>query len=777
MVLAGLALLFSACGTPPLRVNTPGHDSGAVKPQDARSSVIQVPDAPATAPIRSSSMYPGTGQLVGGTSPPATGTAAPATGPAAPGTAPAGPATTAATVPSTPAAPAPAAPATPAASAAAPAAPQNGFQLSFTDVDINQVIASVLGEALGLNYSIDPSLKGTMSLRSSRSLTPEELLPALEAALRMQDIALVRVKDTYHVVPMKDAPRRVSGINQPADRRQPGYSIQIVSLEFTSAVEMEKVLQPFAPAGGVVKVDSARNVLVLAGSSQELATMLDVVKTFDVDWLAGMSYGFFALNYVDAKTVETELAEIFADPKSPLAGVVRLVPLARLNTILVITPQPKYLQSVETWIKRLDVGGTSAGRRIYVYDVQNGRAEDLAKSLNHILSLPTFGDDSTQSGRGYGNGGAQLGFGSGYGGSGSQTAGFGGSGGGFGSGGGTSGLSSGSSSGPGMGTSSQLNASQTPLPSNPTSGYQNNSAKAGDLRIVANNDSNSLLILATPAEFSVIEAALQRLDSPSRQVLIEASLAEVTLTDELRYGVQWSYNGKNGPVTLSDIASGRIAQSFPGLSFLFTGSTDISAVLNALESVTKVRVISSPKLVTLNNHEASLQVGDQVPITTQAAISTSNSEAPIVNSVQMRDTGVILQVTPRVNKNGLVQLDISQEVSNSIPTTTSNIDSPTIQERKLSSTVVVRNGDTVALGGLITENISRSRSGVPGLAKIPLLGALFRDTHDTKTRTELILLITPRVMRDDTEFQGVMDDLRGEFQSLKNVFQAAPPKH
>jgi general secretion pathway protein D len=234
--------------------------------------------------------------------------------------------------------------------------------------------------------------------------------------------------------------------------------------------------------------------------------------------------------------------------------------------------------------------------------------------------------------------------------------------------------------------------------------------------------------------------------------------------------VQWTFSGKNGPVTLSD--TGKIEQSFPGLSFLFTGSTNISAVLNALESVTKVRVISSPKLVTLNNHEAQLQVGDQVPVTTQSAVSTSASGAPIVNSVAMRDTGVILQVTPRVNKNGLVQLDISQELSNSVPTTTSNIDSPTIQERKLSTTVVVKNGDTVALGGLITENVTKSRSGVPYLSKIPALGGLFRDTHDTKTRTELILLITPRVMRDDAEFQDVMDDLRNEFQALKKVFKA-----
>jgi len=713
------ALTLSGCFTPPGRVTAPGHVTERAKDDGVQPNVIPVPDVSSSAPTRANALYAGTGQLTAG---PAETTQTPTPAPVTPN--------------------------------------DNGIQLAFTDVDINQVVGSVLGEALGLNYAVDPGVKGTMSLRSSRALSLEELLPALEAALRIQDLALVKVKDTYHVVPLKDAPRRVTSINPPSDRHEPGFAIEIVPLQFISAAEMDKLLQPFAPSGGVMKADEARNLLVLAGTSQELANMLDIVKTFDVDWLAGMSYGFFNLNYVDAKTVETELSAIFADPKSPLQGVIRLIPLPRLNTILVITPQPKYLQSVETWIKRLDIGGTTAGRRIYVYDVQNGRAEDLARSLNHILSLPTGGtEDFGSSTRGYSARG-----------SGSQF-----------SGGGGSGIGSGSN----LGAMSNLGSSNTNLAASgaggfPTAsanagsnGYQNGAGKSGDLRIVANNDSNSLMILANPAEFSVIETALKRLDAPSRQVLIEASLAEVTLTDELRYGVNWSFSGKNGPVTLSD--TGKIAQSFPGLSFLFTGSTNISAVLNALESVTKVRVISSPKLVTLNNHEAQLQVGDQVPVATQSSVSTSTSDAPIVNSVAMRDTGVILQVTPRVNKNGLVQLDISQEMSSSVPTTSSNIDSPTIQERKLSTTVVVRNGDTVALGGLITENITKSRQGVPYLSKVPVLGGLFRDTNDTKTRTELILLITPRVMRDDNEFQDVMDDLRNEFQSLKKVFKEPAP--
>ena len=706
--------IISGCIPAPVRVTMPGRAAAGV-PVPASDAPQNTEGAPAIAP-RPNMVFPGTGHLIG--------------------------------VPSRPAA------------TDSAATSKNGIQLSFTDVDITQVAASVLGEALRLNYSLDPSVKGTMSLRSTKPLSAEELLPAFEVALRVQDLAIVESNGIYRIVTVKDAPRRVSALS--VARHQVGFGIQVVPLDYTSATEMEKILQPFAPPGGVLKVDSARNLLLLAGSGQELDTMLDVVKTFDVDWLAGMSYGFYALNYVDAKTAVEELNDILADPKSPMAGLIRMVPLTRLNTILVISPQQKFLASVETWIKRLDVGGTSAGRRIYVYDVQNGRAEDLAKSLNRILSLPTGSDEPLQSKSSI----SERGLGSSLG---SQSS-----------------LSSGSSSPSGFGQAGSFGAAQgvpgafigngtsANLAGGAFSGDQISSSKQGDLRIVANNDNNALLVLATPAEFSVIEAALLRLDTPARQVLIEASLAEVTLTDQLKYGVQWNYNGKKGPVTLSDAATGAVSRSFPGLSYLFTGSTDISAVLNALEAITTVRVISSPKLVTLNNREAQLQVGDEVPVATQSAVSVTNPGAPIVNSVQMLDTGVILGVTPRVNKNGLVQLDITQEVSNSIPTTTSGIDSPTIQQRKLSTTVVVKSGDTIALGGLITENRTKSKSGVPYLQRVPLLGALFRDTNNETTRTELILLITPQVMRDDDEFQNVMDDLRDEFKSLKEVFKTKP---
>jgi general secretion pathway protein D len=459
-------------------------------------------------------------------------------------------------------------------------APKEGIQLAFTDTDINQVISSVLGEGLGLSYSIDPSVKGTISLRSSRPLTPAELLPALEAALRLQDLAIVESKGNYAVVPFKDASRRVGAFNA-SGRHQPGFSIQVVPLQFIGAPDMEKILAPLAPPGAVVRVDESRNLLLLAGTSDEQANMSEVIKTFDVDWLAGMSYAMFRLNYVDAKTAVSELSEIFADPKSPLTGVVRLVPLARLNSILAITPLQKYLPSVEEWIKRLDVGGTTPGRRIYVYDVQNGKAEDLAESLNHILSINSYSDAPRSPSSGSSAGSTASGnfsFGS--------TSG---------------GVAASGSGGP---FSASTNSTRT------SNENGTNALDTGNLRIVPNDESNSLLILATPTEFGTIEAALLRLDSPNRQVLIEASLAEVALTDELRYGVQWSYSTHDGPIVLSRASTGQVSTTFPGFSYLFTGSTDIRAALNALESITKVRVLSSPKLVTLNNHEAQLQVGD-----------------------------------------------------------------------------------------------------------------------------------------------------------------------
>lgn len=637
----------------------------------------------------------------------------------------------------------------------------NGYQLNFVDTDVATVVGAVLGDGLNLPYVVDPQVKGTMTLQAARPLSQEEVLAALESALRTQGAALISVDGVYHVVPAKDAARHITNL-QAVGTSAHGYGTYVVPLQYVGAAEMEKVLQPFAPEGGIIRVDEGRNTLLLAGTSQEISTLLNVVKTFDVDWLAGMSFGLYPLNYVDAKTLVGELDDVFTGGKSPLAGVVRFVPLTRLNAVMVVTPQPKYLQDAAAWIKRLDLGSTTPGRRIYVYDVQNAKADDLAASLSQILGLrdvggqsnapPPFvspGASANASGHtgSFGPAASSMSFGAGS----TQPYAM--------SGGASGTASSALSNAPGLTNNSRLGSN----------------LEQGGLSIVPNSDNNALMILASPSEFAVIEAALKRLDVLPIQVLIEASIAEVTLNDELKYGLQWSYKGPNGNITFSEASNGSISQQFPGLSFLYTGNVKIPAVLNALETLSNVKVLSSPKLMVLNNREATLEVGDQVPIAVQSSVATVGSNSPIVNSLELQQTGVILHITPRANKSGEVILEVSQEVSAVVPTTTSSLDSPTIQQRRLASTVSVRDGQTLALGGMIQETYSKAGDGIPFLRRIPLLGELFGSTDKKRTRTELIVLLTPHVIRSDAESAAAMEDLEEEFRGLQRDMRGLLP--
>jgi len=627
----------------------------------------------------------------------------------------------------------------------------DGFQLNFVDTDINAVVGAVLGDGLNLPYLVDPQVKGIISLQAQRALSADEVLAALEGALRIQGVAMIKVDNVYHIVPMKEAMRRVPGIQVP-DKLSHGFGVYVVPLQYVSAVEMQKTLQPFMSEGGVLRVDDGRNLLLVGGTRQEVSTLLNVIATFDVDWMAGMSFGLYPLEYVDAKTLSGELEEVFADEKSPINGVVRFVPLSRLNSLMVVTAQPKYLKDVESWIKRLDQNVSTPGRRIYVYDVQNSKADDLADALNQILGVRSSSSEthpqssssrSTQNsatGNAFSTQGAQ----------------------------GTSAMSNSFQAGTGSNSFPGGGGASAGTSSSPTTTAAKSAFESDGLRIVPSAENNSLLILASPSEFAVIDAALKKLDVLPIEVLIEASIAEVTLTKDLRYGLQWNYLSKKGPITYSE-NGGTIAQQFPGFSFLYTGSANISAVLNAMESLTKVHVLSSPKLVVLNNHEAALQVGNQVPIVTQSAVSTVGQNSPIVNSVDMKDTGVILRVTPRANVSGRVLLEVTQEVSDVIPTTTSSINSPTIEQRKFSSVVAVRDGETIALGGLITDSKTRTSSGIPFLREIPVLGNLFgSDDHNT-TRTELVVLITPHVIRTSDESEDAMEELRREFHDLHKL--------
>jgi len=620
--------------------------------------------------------------------------------------------------------------------------------LNFANAEIREVVDAVLGQALGLSYIIDPKVEGQVTARTSMPIPRKSVIPALENILALNGAALTYKDGIYKIVTIQEAATGLSSpiVGQRGRQSARGFGIHILPVRFASAKALADVLRPFVGPGRVFRVDESRNLLVFAGTGPEARDLADMVRVFDVDWMSGMSFALFPVQVADAKAVVTDLETVFLKGgTSPLAGFLRFVPIERLNAVLVISPQAAYIDRAETWIDRLDRGGEGAGRRIFVYRVQNGRAADLATVLSSIFEAG--GGGANAPGTGVAPGLDQVALGD-------QTAeppaGQ---------------AQAGEQAGDGAPPAQPAAGSSGPLSLSGLAGIDS-ITESGNIRIIADERNNALVVLATAAEYRMIEATLKRLDITPLQVLIEVTIAEVTLNDDLRYGLQWFFNSGNSGVTLSSLSTGAVASAFPGFSYVFApGTTRI--VLNALSEITDVRVISSPHLMVLDNQSARLNVGDQVPIATQSSVSVTDPSAPIVNSIEFRDTGVILEVTPHVNASGLVTLDVMQEVSDVTATTTSDLNSPTIQQRSLQSTVAVQGGDTIALGGLIQDRDEKSVSGLPFLSEIPVLGNLFKATGNTQKRTELLVLITPRVVRDRREAREVTDELRERLRGIE----------
>jgi len=637
--------------------------------------------------------------------------------------------------------------AAPARSARAAGSARSGYNLAFVDADARHVLDAVLGDILHANYTIDPKVSGTITLRTAEPVDRDGVIALLEKALEPIGAAVLVEGSSYRIVPIENA--RVSAFGTDSSSRGQGYGGQVVTLKYASPAEMARLLSQFVGKNVVAGIDPATNQIMLAGSSGERDAALAVIKRFDVDTMSSASFQVYRLQNVDAEALERELSRVLQPPFGP-GSRVRFVPLPRMRSILVIGASKSDLARVEPWIQRLDEGAASTKRRLYSYSVQNGRARDLAASLQMVLGRGTaasepVADQQTAAPR------AMPQFGPAAGGS----------------------TSGGTGAPLGQLQPSDVIGPETPLPG-PNASAVNASTMAtaqdgAGPRIVPVDTNNSLLIYADGEEFGFVRDALDQLDRPVAQVMIEATLAEVTLTNDLSYGVDWRVLSGNSAFTLSNTASATPAASFPGFSYSYIGKS-VDAVLNTLQAKTKVRVLSAPKLMVLNNQTATLQVGDQVPIVVQQSQSVSAAGAPLVNTVELHDTGVILKVTPRVNDSGTVTLDIAQEVSDVTPTTTSNINSPTIAQRRLTSTIATRSGQMVALGGLIRENSSRGRQGIPILSQIPVLGAAFGRHVNKGDRTELIILLTPMVMRSPAEAPAGVDELLKRMDILRGAF-------
>ena len=624
--------------------------------------------------------------------------------------------------------------------------------LNVVDAEIRDVVRLVLEDALGVNYSIDPAVTGSITVRTSKPIPAEDVIPTLGSILSLNGVSIVDAGGIYKILPTD---RAVAAGTRPVGRvaarvRNARSGVQVAPLYHADAAQLGELLQPFIAGQGSVQVDRARNTLLMIGSPDQIATMTDLIDMFDVDWMDGMSFGLYPLESVGATQLAGELDQILGDPEvGVVAGGVRLVPIDRLSALIVISAEAGSLDRVESWIKRLDKKGEGEGDQVYVYEVQNGRASDLASVLGELFDIrsTSVGAESPLA-----PGFEPVSLGSPLSPAGSDIE-------------GDNLLSEGEDRLP---TRSAYGGAGDRL--GRRGGYNARSLTQGQgdsaTRIVADEANNALLIRATAKEYKKIQAALEELDRRPLQVLLEATIAEVTLQDELSYGVQWFFSSGESGVTLSEFADGVVGQVFPGFSGLLQRG-DVRAVLNALDSISEVNVISSPQVLVLDNQTAQLEVGDEVPIVTQQAESFDTSDARLVNTVEQRQTGVILSVTPRVNANGLVVLDIQQEVSDVVRTTTSGIDSPTIAQRRIDTSVAVSSDQTVVLGGLIQDDVEEFNSGVPILKDIPLLGNLFSATTKASSRTELLVLITPKVLTNQDEAVAATEELRRRLWSLE----------
>jgi general secretion pathway protein D len=635
--------------------------------------------------------------------------------------------------------------------------------LKFADTDIREIARVILGNTLKLNYTIDPGVRGTATLETANPVRRSELLPMLEVVLNQNGATLVRRGGLYAVVPAGAA----EAAKIVASAQEPVSGSQVVPLRYASAKDLAKLLEPYVAEGSTLVADPLHNALIVAGEPSSREALLALIRAFDIDALAGQSFAILPTGGGDPEKMAGALEKALrAQAEGPLSGVVQVIPLPRVSAVLVASAQPRYLDAAKRFFRLTTQAESATERTWHVYYVQHGHSADLENVLQraftprHVTSsaapgATAPGADTATLKVGFDTGGAagaaRVSTGTGA------------------TGGATSSITSiSATTAPGLATSGGTPATP-PAASEPLS--EPSSGGRGDdenrLRIVANRTNNALLIYATASEYSGIERMLQKVDIVPMQVLINAIVAEVTLNDNLQYGTQFFFKLANLSYSLGATPTfPPTALTSSGLvGFAMTHAPDF--ILRALSDVTRVKVLSAPQLLVMDNEPARLQVGKQVPILTATSTSTLTAGAPIVNNVEYRPTGVILQVVPRISSRGLVTLDIAQEVSDvSTPAANTTTSSPTFQDRLVRTRVAVRDGQTVALAGLISDSLVDENSGIPFLKDVPVLGTLMSFQSSARTRTELLVLIKPQIIQDQRDAYALTEDLR---QQLTNA--------
>ena len=664
-----------------------------------------------------------------------------------------------------------------------PAPGSEGFELNFENTPVTTVAKVILGDILGLGYTIDPRVQGTVSLASGRPVPKSEMLYALETALRINNVVLIRDPTGYRLVPANEAVGS-GNLDRSKAGLEPGYGITVVPLRYVAAPTLIKLLDNFATKANAVRADAGRNILVVQGNSVERRAAVEIALSFDTDWMRGQSVGVYPVRNSTPEPLIAEIEKIIDNGEGGLSqSMVKLQPVSRLNAILVVTRKPELLKTVSAWISRLDASDTAA-IGVKVYRIRYGEARQMARLLNDIFVIGSGSGASLDSQTAPGSGLVMTSSGAPLSAGGSPGIG--------GAPGAAAGAVPPSISRPALtsadgrasaGADARNVAPGSDIPSavGARSTGQSGPSLLPGVRITPDVANNTLLIYANQESYRIIERTLRQLDRPQLQVAIESTIAEVTLNDSLNYGVQFFLKSSDvglKPDTGSIINSSGgaiLARAFPGFNLLVGPAAEPRFILDALHKVTDVKVLSNPSVVVLDNQVATLQVGDQIPVTTGTA-TVLNSANQVVNTIDYRNTGIILRVAPRINFNGNVVLDIEQEISNVADTSSTGSLTPTVSQRKVKSSIAVATGQTVLLAGLISESRTRSRQGLPFLDKMmPMLDDALSTTSKVLQRTELIIFIRPQIIRDSEDAQYVAEQLRTKLTGEPRVATPSKP--
>ena len=621
---------------------------------------------------------------------------------------------------------------------------ENYIILNFDNADLRDVI-NTIGSITKDNFIISPGVDARITIHSAKKIPVSEVMNVFESVLEANGVALVKSGEFYKVVPgatAKQKPLEIRKGNEAESTPSTDRIVtQIVPVNYIPVSEITTVLTPLLSQFGSIIPNPRNNLLIISDTSSSIKRLLSILEEVDVNAFKNTRMLFFKPKYSDATTVSNELTEVLNALNMTKEGIV-LIPIERINSLIIFSSSPSLLEAVEGWLKKLDEEVVS-GQNVFIYPVQNVKAEQVADILNSL----------------------------------------------YGEGGGTKKISTKQvdsqkkAAQPQAQPQAQQQAQQQTQPISRTGTKEGTGSR---IEIITFEPTNSLIILAPPGIYREMVETIKKIDTYPREVLIEAVVAQVTLTNTDEYGIQWSVlrdvtignNKFNGMVrnSLGDLITtvpGLNSGVAGGLSMVLFRPNDITALINALASRGKVNILSSPRLLVRDQEEANIEVGSEIPIATSTTYvpttATTELTSTQTQSIQYKTVGIKLKIKPTISEDRTVVLDLEQEVSSlgTKPTQVGGLSYPSFDATKTKTSIVVPDMQGIVIGGIMEETKDKGYSGIPLLSSLPIIGALFRYETDTLTKKELVIIITPHVVVNQTEGEKLTGEFMDRFKELK----------